>query len=247
MRVAALYDIHGNLPALEAVLEEVRLAKVDQIVVGGDAVTGPMPRETLERLLSLDVPVQFIRGNCERAALDCMTGTDSGAVSPAFEAMHRWVAQALQSEYQDMIASWPLTLRLEIEVGDVLFCHATPRDDNEVFTKLTAEDKLIPIFEESGASVVVCGHTHMQFDRTIGKVRVVNAGSIGSPFGAQGACWLLLGSEIEFHRTLYDFAKAAERVRNTQFPRAEEFAARDILNPPSEAEILERYTSFELK
>jgi predicted phosphodiesterase len=69
MRVAAIYDIHGNLPALEAVLREVRLAEVELVVVGGDIVPGPMPRETLECLLDLDTPTQFIQGNCEIDAL----------------------------------------------------------------------------------------------------------------------------------------------------------------------------------
>ena len=61
MRVAALYDIHGNLPALEAVLQDIRHAAVDQVVVGGDVLPGPMQRETLTSLLDLDVPVQFIK------------------------------------------------------------------------------------------------------------------------------------------------------------------------------------------
>jgi len=65
-RMAAIYDIHGNLPALEAVLLEIVRAEVDKVVVGGDVVAGPMPRETLARLLNLDIPVQFIQGNADR-------------------------------------------------------------------------------------------------------------------------------------------------------------------------------------
>jgi hypothetical protein len=81
MRVAALYDIHGNLPALEAVLQDVRQADVDQIVVGGDVVPGPMPRETLGRLLDLGLPTHFIYGNGELAILAQMEGARTGSVN----------------------------------------------------------------------------------------------------------------------------------------------------------------------
>src|SRR6478672_8102125 len=138
------------------------------------------------------------------------------------------------------MAEWPGILAVEIGgLGKVLFCHATPRDDNEIFTRLTVEERLLPVFEGVDAAVVVCGHTHMQFDRTVGTIRVVNAGSVGMPFGGTGAYWLLLGPDVQFRHTLYDLTEAAERVRRTNYPLAEDFAARDILQPPSEAEMLE--------
>jgi len=129
----------------------------------------------------------------------------------------------------------------------VLFCHSTPRSETEVFTRLTAEDRLLPLFEPLQVAVVVCGHTHMQFDRMIGRTRVVNAGSLGMPFGEPGAYWLLLGSDVQLRHTPYDLAKAAERIRETNYPQAEEFAARNILQPPSEEEMLERFAKVELK
>jgi len=95
MRVAALYDIHGNLPALEAVLEDLACAGADRIVVGGDVVPGPMPRETLGRLLDLDVPIQFILGNGEVAVLAEMEGKDSGVPSQ-YRGAIRWNAAQLQ-------------------------------------------------------------------------------------------------------------------------------------------------------
>ena len=135
MRVAAIYDIHGNLPALEAVLEEARQAGVDQVVVGGDVVPGPMVRQTLACLLALDVPVRFIQGNCEVAVLEAMAGRDNPSVPEQHRPIIRWMAQHLQSEYGRLLASWPKTLRLDIEgCGQVLFCHGTPRDDNECFS-----------------------------------------------------------------------------------------------------------------
>lgn len=259
MRVAAICDIHCNLPALEAVLEDIRRAVVDRIVVAGDVVPGPMPRDTLARLLELDIPVEFIYGNGELAVLAQMAATDPNTVTywgtaggiplpePHREVL-RWTARQLLPEDERLLASWPKTLRLEIGgLGQVLVCHATPRNETEIFTRLTPDERLLPVFEGLDVSVVVCGHTHMPFDRTIGKTRVVNAGSVGMPFGKRGADWLLLGPDVQLRHTDYDLATAAERVRRTKYPQAEDFAARYILQPPSEAEMLAAFANAELK
>lgn len=247
-RVAAIYDIHGNLPALEAVLQEIRQAGVDQVVVGGDVVPGPMPRETLARLLDLDMPVQLIHGNGDREVLAAMRGTETAALPEQAREAIRWTAQQLDPEHKRWMASWPQTLRLEIRgLGPVLFCHATPRNDTEIFTRRTAEDRLLPVFEGLDVPVIVCGHTHMQFDRKIGRVRVVNAGSVGMPFGEPGADWLLLGPDVELRRTPYDLAKAAERIGSTSYPQAQEFAERYVLEPLSEEEMLEVFGKAELR
>ena len=147
-----------------------------------------------------------------------------------------------------MLAGWPKTLRVEIlGLGEVLFCHATPRDENECFTRLTPEDRLLLLFEGLNVAVVVCGHTHMQFDRMIGRTRVVNTGSVGMPFGEPGADWLLLGPDVQLRHTSYDFAKAAERIRNTTYPQAQDFAARYVLQPPSEKDMLEVFTRAQVR
>ena len=248
MRVAAIYDIHGNLPALEAVLQDIRQADVDHVVVGGDVMPGPMPRETLACLLDLHVPVQFIQGNGDREVLAQMAGTDTGTVPEQFREVMRWVAQQLHPEHERLLASWPKTLRVEIRgLGEVLFCHATPRSDTELFTRLTPEDRLLPVFEGLNVPLVICGHTHMQFDRTIGMVRVVNAGSVGMPFGEPGAYWLLLGPNVQLRHTTYDLTRAADRIRDTNYPQAQDFAANNVLQPPSEGEVLERFTQVELR
>lgn len=141
-----------------------------------------------------------------------------------------------------------MTLRVMIPgLGEVLFCHATPSSDTEIFTRLTPEERLVPVFEMLNVSVVVCGHTHVQFDRMIGATRVVNAGSVGMPFGEPGADWLLLGPAIELRHTSYDLAQAAERIRSTNFPQAENFAVHNILQPPSEKAMLEVFVKAELK
>jgi predicted phosphodiesterase len=246
MRIAALYDVHGNLPALEAVLDEVRRADVDEVVVGGDVVPGPMPREALATLLALELPVRFIRGNGDREVAALMAG-EAASVPERFQALMRWNAAQLLPEHRALLCGWPATLRLDVAgVGPVLFCHATPRSDSEIFTRLTATERLTPIFAGLGVSMVVCGHTHMQFDRTIGGVRVVNAGSVGMPFGATGAHWLLLGPDVRLQRTSYDLAAAAARIRRTAYPQAEEFASTSVLQPPGEDDMLAAFARAEL-
>jgi predicted phosphodiesterase len=248
MRVAAIYDIHGNLPALEAVLEEIRREGLAEVVVGGDIVPGPMLRETMAHLLGLDVPVRFIYGNCEVAVLEEMAGKAPPRVPAAYRSRFRWAAEQLRPDYKEVLASWPKTLRMEIPgLGRVLFCHGTPRNEDEIFTRLTPEESLRCAFADANASLVVCGHTHMQFDRMIGGTRVVNAGSVGMPFGEPGAYWLLLGPGAQFRRTPYDLAQAARRIRETKYPDAEDFAANNVLHPPSEEKMLEIFTRVELR
>jgi putative phosphoesterase len=246
MRIAALYDIHGNLPALDAVLAEVAREGVDLVVVGGDVVPGPMPGECLDRLLALELPVRFIRGNGERAVMDEAQGRDSGVPAPFREGV-RWNAGQLTADHLAEIERWPETLRMEVPgIGDVLFCHATPRNDSEIFTRITPEERLVPVFADADAALVVCGHTHMQFDRTVGRTRVVNAGSVGMPFGAPGAYWILLGSGVELRHTHYDLEGAAAAVRATAYPGAEALAAGNIVEPPSEAAMLEAFAKAEV-
>src|SRR5438874_9910940 len=247
MRLAALYDIHGNLPALEAVLRDVRAARVDQVVIGGDVLPGPMPRETLTSLLNLEVPTVFIRGNGDREVLGVRAGGE-GHFPESFRAVIRWNADQLDAAAARSIEAWPDTLRIHVApLGDVFFCHATPRNDTEIFTRETPAERLLPLFEPVRAATVVCGHTHMQFDRVIGTTRVVNAGSVGMPFQEAGAYWLLLGPNIELRHTRHDRAAAAGRIRATAYPQAKEFAERNVLRPPTERETLDSFSRVELR
>jgi putative phosphoesterase len=238
VRIAALYDIHGNLPALEAALDEIGATGVDRIVIGGDVVPGPMPRETLERLLGLDVPTTFIRGNCDRDVVVTMAGEEPVRVPEQHREAFRWCARQLGPEHQREIETWPLTSRIDHPaLGIVVFCHATPRDDNEIVVSTTADSVFERVLDGLGASLVVCGHTHMQFDRTVGRTRIVNAGSVGMPMGRSGADWLLLGDHVELRNTQYDVEAAAALFRESGYPAADD-TARALIRPPSQAEML---------
>ncbi|TML27915.1 MAG: metallophosphoesterase family protein [Actinobacteria bacterium] len=191
MRVAALYDIHGNLPALDAVLAEV---DADVILVGGDFVAGPWPAETYERLTSLEGDVRFIRGNADREVVE----EEPGRAPPE---LMDFVRGRLSDDAFSFLRSLPLTETID----RVLFCHATPRDDEEIFTRVSPEESWREALDGVDADIVVCGHTHIQFDRPIGDIRVVNAGSVGMPYEREaGAYWALLdGNDVELRRTEY--------------------------------------------
>jgi len=246
MRIAVLNDIHGNLPALEAVLRELHACGVDRIIVGGDVLPGPMAHLVLERLEAEHTPVDFVFGNGEVAILDLLAGR-APALPESYLPSLRWNADRLDDRQRETIADWRLTLRVRAPaLGEVLFCHATPRNENEIFTQVTDEERLRPVFDPANASIVVCGHTHMQFDRMVGRTRVINAGSVGMPFGQPGADWVILGTDAEFRHTVYDLSRAAERIRQCGYPAADEFAAKYILNPPSADDMLKAYSKHEL-
>ncbi|HEY4413956.1 MAG TPA: metallophosphoesterase family protein [Gaiellaceae bacterium] len=184
--IATLYDIHGNLAALDAVLAEI--PDDATIVVGGDVCfAGPQPAETLERLRALGDRVLWVRGNTER------------------------MLTASNSPLTEEQLAFLLGLPESRQIDRVLYVHATPRNDMDVFTEATPEEDIAFLFEDVDADVVVCGHTHMQFDRTIAGRRVVNSGSVGSPFEDEpGAYWTL---DLVHRFTPYAGAPVPERSR----------------------------------
>ena len=234
--VAALYDVHGNLPALEAVLAEPAVAAADLVLVGGDAVVGPFPRETLDALLGLGDRATFIRGNTDRVLAE-LPADDPWAERNA------WVAEDLGEAGIAVVAAWPETVSIEIDgLGPTLFCHGSPRSDTEILTRATAPERLRPILAGVHERTIVCGHTHVQFDRRVDGTRLVNAGSVGMPYeGDTAARWALLGADVELRRTPYDTEAAAERVRASGLPGAEEFADEYVLRSYSADEATELF------
>jgi putative phosphoesterase len=228
VRVAALYDVHGNLPALDAVLAQVPDDAV--ILVGGDVAAGPLPGDTLERLRGLGDRVQWIRGNADRE----LTPGEPAMGPPD---VLSWVRDRLSAEQIEFLHGLPERVELEVDgLGSVLFCHATPRNDVDIFLEGTPEEHVGPLFDGVDADTVVCGHTHMQFVRVVAGIRVVNAGSVGMPYEDDpGAYWALLGPRVEHRRTQYDESVLAD----TEFP-APYFSGQR----PSRAETAEYFAKF---
>jgi putative phosphoesterase len=235
MKVAVLADIHGNLPALEAVLAEVDAASPDVVVVCGDVASGPLPAETIDVLRSLP-GARFVQGNADRGLVTAFDGRQQSRLpGPAAD----WGATQLSREQRDFLASFSATVAVDVDgLGRVLFCHGSPRSDEEMMTSETPDERLKEFMADVDADVVVCGHTHMPFDRMAGSLRVINPGSIGMPYGEPGAYWAVLGPEIEMRRTDYDREAAAERIRRSAWPGAEEFATSNVLSVPTTDEAL---------
>jgi putative phosphoesterase len=208
--VAALYDIHGNLPALDAVLAEVPADAT--IVVGGDVCAGgEQPSETLARLRELGDRVRWVRGNADRELYP-----GEGGLVP--EPLVEETRGRLSEEGIAFLHGLPETQRID----DVLYCHASPRNDMDIFTERTPEERLAPLFEGLDVSTVVCGHTHTQFERTVAGVRIVNAGSVGMPYEEEaGAYWLL---DLAPRRTPY----AGAELKATREEAVAEFTERGL-------------------
>ncbi|HWF50216.1 MAG TPA: metallophosphoesterase family protein [Solirubrobacteraceae bacterium] len=222
--VVALYDIHGNLPALDAVLAELRAGPPDAMVVGGDVCAGPMPAEVLARLRELPWPVHWLRGNADRAVVMGFDGTiPADLLDHPLYAGDAWAAGRLLRADRDFLAQLPPLAALAVAgLGDILFCHGTTRSDEERVTVVTPEERLAEILNASRASLLVGGHTHRQFDRSAGGRRMVNAGSVGRPYEHRpGAYWLRLGPDVQLRRTPYDVAGPDAAFRALGYPAAD--------------------------
>jgi putative phosphoesterase len=235
MRIAVLCDIHGNLPALEAVLAEVEKVGVDLVVFGGDVAAGPMPVETIEVLAGYRGPARFVRGNADRRMVESFD-----SVLKAGESLDSWPASMLSSIHRDFLSKFEPVVEVEVDgLGLVVCCHAgLDSDELPIVTPATPDEVIAEALASAHGRLVVAGHTHMQFDRRVAGGRMVNAGSVGKPYADQpGAYWALLGPEVEFRRTAYDFEEAAQAVRRTAVSEREELAA-DIVRPPTAEEAI---------
>jgi predicted phosphodiesterase len=234
MNVLALYDIHANVDALDAVLTDPRAANPDVVVVGGDAVPGPFASAILALLRAQEVPVRWIRGNGERevaTAVDRDPATGDMAARTA-----AMTAAEIGGDEARVLADLPLTLELD----GVLYCHASPRRDDEMLTRLSSADRWADALDGVDAAVVVAGHTHQQDDRAVGDVRFVNAGSVGLPYEGDGAArWLWVADGApQLHHTSYDSAGAGTRILAAGWPDARSVGA--ALVEPVEAIVVTR-------
>ena len=218
MNVLALYDIHGNIDALEAVLADPRASNPDVVLVGGDAVPGPFADATLARLR--ERPARWLRGNGEREVAEAVGGPE-----PADDDLVARTAWLTATELGDEQARALGELPLTVELDGVLFCHATPRRDDEILTRLSPDERFADAL--GSHPIVVAGHTHQQDDRTVGATRFLNAGSVGLPYEGDGAArWLWIADGVpDQRRTAYDAAAAGRRMIAAGWPDAESIDA----------------------
>ena len=219
MKVLALYDIHGNPDALDAVLGDRRAQGPDVVVVGGDAVPGALAAQALDRLDELAVAVRWVRGNGERevAAAAGRSGSRSAAEDSAVRTAAVTAAQ-LGADRARALGALPMTQMID----GVLFCHASPRRDDEILTRLSPPERWSEALAGVDAALVVGGHTHQQDDRVVDGVRFINAGSVGLPYEGDGdARWLWIENGVpELRCTAYNHLAAGIWMRDTGYPDA---------------------------
>ena len=242
--VAVLADVHCVLPAFDAVLAEPAVAAAERIVLAGDVTVGPQPEATIARVRELGDRVVWVSGNCERVTAELARGTREPDENTALAA---WGAVRLSDEQVALLEALPRTVTLPVRgLGEVLFCHATPRDDEE----FVLVDSAIPRWQEvldglpDAVTTVVCGHTHMPFMRLVDRLAVVNPGSVGMPYGTSGAHWALLGGSdepvIQLRRTRYDVRTAEEQIREAcDYPKIGEWIEGYLRTNASDLEALE--------
>ncbi|MFJ5968104.1 metallophosphoesterase family protein [Streptomyces sp. NPDC093060] len=237
-RLAVLSDIHGVLPALEAVLAEPEVAAADRIVLTGDITAGPQPAEVLDLLRSLGDRVLWVGGNADRELVEYRRGERTEIPDP----IGPFAAQALREDQVDFLAALPRTLTLRVRgLGKVLFCHATPRDDAEVVLVDSRLERWAEVLSglDPGIGTVVCGHTHMPYVRLAHGRLVVNPGSIGMPYGRPGAHWCLLGPGADLRVTSYDIPGAVARLTaGCAYPEIAEWADFYLNSRVTDAEAL---------
>ncbi|HEV7973296.1 metallophosphoesterase family protein [Amycolatopsis sp.] len=243
-RVAVLSDIHGVLPALEAVLAEPDVASADRIVLTGDLAAGPLPAQTLDRLAELGDRAVWVRGNADRELVQLARGGDTKIPDP----IAPWAAAQLTGAHVELLGALPLTVTLPVTgLGEVLFCHATPRDDEEIALVDSPMARWSEVLDGVEAETVVCGHTHMPFTRLVDRRLVVNPGSVGMPYGSVGAHWALLGGAsgpaVQLRRTRFDAEAACQSlVDSSTYADIETWAQDFVRSPASDTEALAVFT-----
>jgi predicted phosphodiesterase len=227
VRVAALADVHGNAPALEAVLMEVRGARVDVVVFCGDLTWGPLPRETLALVHALELPARFVRGNADRS------------VGVVLDERGTWMATQHDAAATAFVNGFDEHVVVDVDgLGPARFVHGSPRSDEECVTPRTPEERVREFMAGVPERVVVTAHVHVSYDRVVGEVRLVGPGSVGRPYeGERGARWALLGPDVELRRTDYDHERTAELYRDGGIPNLD-VDLQMLLDPPPREEVI---------
>jgi putative phosphoesterase len=228
LRVAALADVHGNAPALEAVLAEVEREAPDLVVFCGDLTWGSLPQETLALVGELKTPARFVRGNGDRS------------VGAFLEGRGEWMAAAHRPEDLEFLEGFEDAVLVDIDgLGPTCFCHGSPRSDIECVTERTPAERVHEFMAERDERIVVTAHVHVQYDRTVDGIRLLSPGSVGLPYeGRRGAFWALLGPDVELRRTDYDVEAAVAQMRASDDPSVEQIVEL-MLEPPGRGEAIE--------
>ncbi|WP_363326173.1 metallophosphoesterase family protein [uncultured Pseudokineococcus sp.] len=239
--VAVLSDVHGVLPVLDAVLAEPDVRTADLVVVTGDHAAGPQPTAVLDRLLELGDRALLVRGNADRELAAIARG-EADAVREAYP-IDTWATDQLTDEHVRLLAGLPHPVTVDVDgFGPVMFCHGTPRDDEEVVLVDTRLQRWAEAFADLPEEVrtVVCGHTHMPFVRLVDRRLVVNPGSIGMPYGRPGGAWALLrGRQVSLRHTVVDVPAAIEAVvAGSAYPDVRAWAQDYLTASASDAEAL---------
>ncbi|WCR28768.1 metallophosphatase family protein [Paenibacillus thiaminolyticus] len=228
MKIAAVYDIHGNYHALKSVFHELEEEDVEKVIIGGDLAWGPQPREVMDFLYSQKEKFIFIMGNSDREMYEYYLNPKHP--EDFVDEMNCWCVEQLTKEQLE----WIVSFRKFYEIEGKLFVHGSPRSDTESIRVDTPESEVYEMIKGIEQDKMICGHTHIQFVREIYDKQIINAGSVGLQSRAKGACWLLLNDEeIQLKVTKYDFQKAAHSILAGECPYKENFAEH-ILNPPYE-------------
>ncbi len=236
--VAVIADVHGVLPALDAVLAEPDVVAAERIVALGDVAAGPEPGAVLDRLMALGDRVVWIMGNADREMVEYRSGARQQLADP----ISGWAARQLSHRHLARLASQPRAATIAVAgLGRLLFCHATPGSDEEVVLVDAAPARWATLLGLLPAAIdgVVCGHTHMPFARLAAGRLVVNPGSIGMPYGRPGAHWAMLGPGVELRRTLFDVeAACAALLARCGFADIGRWADEALRTPPSDVEAM---------
>ncbi len=237
--VAVLSDVHGVLPVLDAVLAEPDVAGADLVVVTGDHAAGSQPVQVLDRLTGLGDSALLVRGNADRELVALARGGGTDIPDP----IAPWAAAQLTGEHVALLAALPHPVTVDVAgFGPVLFCHGTPRDDEEVVLVDTRLQRWAEVFADLPEDVrtVVCGHTHMPFVRLVDRRLVVNPGSIGMPYGRPGGSWALLREgQVALRHTAVDVEAAIEQVvAGSSYPDRRAWARDYLTASASDAEAL---------
>ncbi|MBG9783138.1 metallophosphoesterase family protein [Shouchella lehensis] len=228
MRIAALYDIHGNDRALEAVLKEIENENVDKVIVGGDLAWGPQPKKVIDKLFAYKNEFTFIMGNGDRELFEHYK--NQKRVENMVDELNEWCVEQLSTKQLEWLGSFKFS---HVE-GNNLFIHGSPRSDTEAIRLDTPENEVFEMIKNVNQTVIICGHTHIQFKRDIYDKKVINAGSVGLQSRAKGACWLLIDADkYNLKITKYDFKVAAKEILLDGCPYKEDFADH-VENPPYE-------------